>query len=89
MYSILEHLQSYSVLENQGTDVKLLTLSSHLSSLFTNDYFGSLPGTTSGTGTCITNGQFANMTCHIGPGSSNVPHCLSRAVNGKPFGLIH
>ncbi|KAJ4396220.1 hypothetical protein N0V93_000439 [Gnomoniopsis smithogilvyi] len=53
----------------------------HLSPLFTNQYFGSLPGPTQGSGTCIVDGQFANLTCHIGPGTSYVAHCLSRAVD--------
>lgn len=51
------------------------------SSLFTNDYFGSLPAAVNGAGVCITDGKFANLTCNIGPGTSNIPHCLSRAVN--------
>lgn len=53
----------------------------HQSSLFTADYFGSLPGPVNGNGVCVTDGRFANMTCNIGPGSSNIPHCVSRAVN--------
>lgn len=51
------------------------------STIFTADYFGSLPTSTGGAGTCITDGKFANLTCHIGPGTDNVDHCLSRAVN--------
>ncbi|KKZ67079.1 hypothetical protein EMCG_07250 [[Emmonsia] crescens] len=49
--------------------------------LFTRDYFGSLPGPRNGRGVCITDGAFAGITCNIGPGMSNQPHCLSRAVN--------
>lgn len=51
------------------------------SSLFTADYFGSLPAAVNGAGVCITDGAFANLTCNIGPGSQNTAHCLSRAVN--------
>lgn len=51
------------------------------SSLFTASYFGSLPGPTDGRGTCVPDGKFANLTLHIGPGTNNVEHCLSRAVN--------
>ncbi|EEH10777.1 conserved hypothetical protein [Histoplasma capsulatum G186AR] len=49
--------------------------------VFTRDYFGSLPGPRNGQGVCITDGVFAGITCNIGPGLSNRPHCLSRAVN--------
>lgn len=56
------------------------------SSLFTPEYFGSLPGPTEGRGTCITDGKFANLTCHIGPGLDNIDHCLSRAVDEKMTG---
>ncbi|PGH03287.1 hypothetical protein GX51_04157 [Blastomyces parvus] len=49
--------------------------------LFTRDYFGSLPGPRNGQGVCITDGVFAGLTCNIGPGTSNRPHCLARAVN--------
>ncbi|OJD13475.1 hypothetical protein AJ78_06065 [Emergomyces pasteurianus Ep9510] len=49
--------------------------------LFTRDYFGSLPAPRNGQGVCITDGAFAGITCNIGPGMSNRPHCLSRAVN--------
>jgi tyrosinase len=30
---------------------------------------------------CIVSGAFAGLTCNIGPGSGNTPHCLSRAVD--------
>lgn len=53
----------------------------NLSSLFTPAYFGSLMGPVNGAGVCVTDGKFANLTCHIGPGQDNEPHCLSRAVN--------
>ncbi|KAK6068385.1 hypothetical protein SCUP234_11186 [Seiridium cupressi] len=52
------------------------------SSIFTADFFGSLPAATADNqGTCITDGGFANTVCHIGPGTSSTDHCLSRAVN--------
>ncbi|KAF3760963.1 Di-copper centre-containing protein [Cryphonectria parasitica EP155] len=53
----------------------------HLSTLFTSQYFGNLSGPTNGAGTCVTDGVFAHLTCHIGPGTNNVQHCLSRALN--------
>lgn len=53
------------------------------SSIFTPEYFGSLPGPTDGRGTCIVDGKFANMTCHIGPGMDDIDHCLSRGVDEK------
>jgi tyrosinase len=51
------------------------------SELFTSpNYFGHLPGKPSnGQPVCITSGAFAGLTCNIGPGSGNRPHCLSRA----------
>ncbi|KAK8045295.1 hypothetical protein PG993_005319 [Apiospora rasikravindrae] len=49
--------------------------------MFSPDYFGSLPGPTDGAGTCIKDGAFANTTLHVGPGTGNSPHCLSRAVD--------
>ncbi|KAK8069728.1 hypothetical protein PG994_006344 [Apiospora phragmitis] len=49
--------------------------------MFSPDYFGSLPGPTDGAGTCIRDGAFANTTLHIGPGTGNSKHCLSRAVD--------
>ncbi|KAK7757501.1 hypothetical protein SLS62_000516 [Diatrype stigma] len=51
------------------------------SPLFTSAYFGSLPGSTNGQGTCITDGAFGGRTLHIGPGTSNSAHCLARAVD--------
>lgn len=55
----------------------------HKSSLFSRQYFGTLAGPTNGAGTCVTDGVFANMVCHLGPGTSNTKHCLSRAVNER------
>jgi tyrosinase len=53
------------------------------SDMFTNtNYFGHLPPPdANGNGYCIQSGAFAGLTCHIGPGQSNTPHCLSRAVD--------
>ena len=45
------------------------------------DYFGDLPPSATEP-ICVTTGAFSGLTCHIGPGSSNTPHCLSRAGNG-------
>ncbi|PGG96119.1 hypothetical protein AJ79_09716 [Helicocarpus griseus UAMH5409] len=49
--------------------------------LFTPDYFGSLPAPQNGQAVCITDGAFAGLTCNIGPGMANQPHCLARAVD--------
>ncbi|KAI2637923.1 hypothetical protein GGS26DRAFT_433483 [Hypomontagnella submonticulosa] len=50
--------------------------------IFTPQYFGSLPGATNGAATCINNGRFAGMQLSLGPGmATNNPHCLQRAVN--------
>lgn len=52
------------------------------SGLFTSQYYGTLPPIAAdGSGTCITDGAFANTVLTIGPGLNNVPHCLSRAWN--------
>lgn len=52
------------------------------SDMFTSpDYFGHLPGPINGDPVCIISGAFAGLTCNIGPGSSNIPHCLSRSVD--------
>jgi tyrosinase len=57
------------------------------SDMFTNtDYFGHLPPPNNGNPVCIISGAFAGMTCNIGPGSSNIPHCLSRAVDESQTG---
>jgi len=52
------------------------------STMFTNPlYFGSLPAPdANGNPVCITNGEFAGLTCNIGPGTATTPHCLSRGV---------
>ncbi|CAJ2509296.1 Uu.00g143220.m01.CDS01 [Anthostomella pinea] len=52
------------------------------SPLFTDAYFGPATAVTAdGQGTCIESGAFANTTLHVGPGTGNSDHCLSRAVN--------
>jgi len=54
----------------------------HNSPMFTNAYFGAAPlKTSSGQGTCLYNGAFAQFQAHIGPGSSYTTHCISRAVD--------
>ncbi|KAI1391954.1 Di-copper centre-containing protein [Hypoxylon trugodes] len=50
--------------------------------IFTNQYFGNLPGATNGAATCINSGRFSGMQLSLGPGmTTNNPHCLQRAVN--------
>ncbi|KAI1405104.1 Di-copper centre-containing protein [Hypoxylon fuscum] len=50
--------------------------------IFTNQYFGNLPGSTNGAATCINSGRFSGMQLSLGPGmATNNPHCLQRAVN--------
>ena len=49
------------------------------SGLFTDQYFGTLTTAQNGNPTCVTNGAFGGVTAHIGPGSSNTAHCISRA----------
>ncbi|KAI2631202.1 hypothetical protein GGS21DRAFT_169426 [Xylaria nigripes] len=52
------------------------------SDVFTDDWFGPLPNKTAdGQGTCITTGEFGNDTLHVGPGTANTDHCLSRAAD--------
>ncbi|KAI8631784.1 Di-copper centre-containing protein [Xylariaceae sp. FL1651] len=52
------------------------------SDIFSDAWFGQLPAKTSdGQGTCIESGAFAGTTLHVGPGSANQDHCLSRAVD--------
>ncbi|KAI1198763.1 Di-copper centre-containing protein [Nemania serpens] len=52
------------------------------SDVFTEQWFGHLPAKTSnGQGTCIESGEFSGTTLHVGPGTSNSDHCLSRAVD--------
>ncbi|KAI1339650.1 Di-copper centre-containing protein [Xylariaceae sp. FL0016] len=50
------------------------------SGLFEDKYFSPLPAKTSdGQGTCLSTGTFGNVTLHVGPGTGNSDHCLSRA----------
>ncbi|KAL7619715.1 hypothetical protein AAE478_010257 [Parahypoxylon ruwenzoriense] len=59
------------------------------SSIFTDEYFGPLPGKTSdGKGTCIDSGTFGGLTLHVGPGSGFSDHCLSRAVDESLTGTV-
>ncbi|KAI1171690.1 Di-copper centre-containing protein [Nemania sp. FL0916] len=52
------------------------------SDVFTDQWFGHLPAKTSnGQGTCIESGEFSGTTLHVGPGTANTNHCLSRAVD--------
>ncbi|KAI3322775.1 Di-copper centre-containing protein [Xylariaceae sp. AK1471] len=52
------------------------------STLFTPQYFGTLPGPTNGAGTCINNGAFSGLQSNLGPGQTiNNLHCVQRAVN--------
>lgn len=37
-------------------------------------------GTGSGTGTCVQNGPFKNMTVNIGPGFKTQPRCVNRQI---------
>ncbi|RYP75065.1 hypothetical protein DL769_003894 [Monosporascus sp. CRB-8-3] len=53
------------------------------SGLFTDEYFGDLPPANGGQGTCIENGAFGGTILNIGPGASNTPHCLARAVDER------
>ncbi|EMD93666.1 hypothetical protein COCC4DRAFT_54796 [Bipolaris maydis ATCC 48331] len=49
------------------------------SSLFSSKWLGSLGIN----GRCVTDGQFANLICNVGPGTSDQPHCLSRNGDGS------
>ncbi|KAI1292980.1 hypothetical protein F5Y03DRAFT_14985 [Xylaria venustula] len=52
------------------------------SDVFTDAWFGHLPAKTSdGQGTCIESGEFSGDILHVGPGTGNTDHCLSRAVD--------
>ncbi|KAH8664376.1 hypothetical protein BX600DRAFT_436924 [Xylariales sp. PMI_506] len=51
------------------------------STIFTPEYFGSLPTAADNQSVCITDGVFANTTAYIGPGTADVKHCLARAVD--------
>lgn len=50
--------------------------------IFTDQYFGTLPGPNNGAAVCINTGKFAGLQLSLGPGMAvNNPHCLQRAVN--------
>lgn len=50
--------------------------------LFTERWFGALPGPVNGQGVCVTRTGWGNYQPNIGPGGAiNNPHCLSRAVD--------
>ncbi|EUC36722.1 hypothetical protein COCCADRAFT_33898 [Bipolaris zeicola 26-R-13] len=49
------------------------------SSLFSSRWLGGLAINNQ----CVRDGQFANLICNVGPGSSNQPHCLSRNGDGS------
>ncbi|KAI3316860.1 Di-copper centre-containing protein [Xylariaceae sp. AK1471] len=52
------------------------------SDIFSNAWFGNLPAKTANNqGTCIQSGEFSGDTLHVGPGSANQNHCLSRAAD--------
>ncbi|RAK81955.1 tyrosinase family protein [Aspergillus fijiensis CBS 313.89] len=44
------------------------------------DAFG---GNGTGSGSCVTDGRFANMTLHIGPGDEDTDYCLRRAWDNE------
>jgi tyrosinase len=50
------------------------------SDIFTSPYFGALPALKNGNPVCITNGEFGGLSAHIGPGTLETTHCLSRGV---------
>jgi len=59
------------------------------SDMFTDTrYFGHMVAASNGGPVCITSGAFANLVCNIGPGNSNTPHCMSRAVNAGNTGQV-
>ena len=56
------------------------------SDMFTNnDYFGHLPSVPN----CIVSGAFNGLTCNIGPGPDNIPHCLTRSVREDLTGQVN
>jgi len=52
------------------------------SDMFSDDrYFGHAAVNADGSPICIKSGAFSGLTCNIGPGNSNTPHCLARAYS--------
>ncbi|KAI1211826.1 uncharacterized protein F4807DRAFT_378110 [Annulohypoxylon truncatum] len=50
--------------------------------IFTPEYFGSLPAPVNGAASCINDGKFAGLQLSLGPGMvTDNTHCLQRAVN--------
>ncbi|KAI1092153.1 Di-copper centre-containing protein [Rostrohypoxylon terebratum] len=50
--------------------------------IFTPEYFGTLPGPVNGAATCVNDGKFAGLQLSLGPGMvTDNMHCLQRAVN--------
>ncbi|KAI1449244.1 hypothetical protein F5Y02DRAFT_429852 [Annulohypoxylon stygium] len=50
--------------------------------IFTPEYFGSLPAPVNGAASCINDGKFAGLQLSLGPGMvTDNMHCLQRAVN--------
>jgi tyrosinase len=51
------------------------------SDIFSAAYFGGLPTNSGGNSFCINDGTFGGATLDIGPGTSDVAHCMSRGVD--------
>lgn len=51
------------------------------SDIFSAAYFGGLPTNNNGNSFCINDGAFGGVTLDIGPGESDVGHCMSRGVD--------
>ncbi|KAI0886141.1 uncharacterized protein GGS22DRAFT_160032 [Annulohypoxylon maeteangense] len=50
--------------------------------IFTPEYFGTLPAPVNGAATCVNDGKFAGLQLSLGPGMvTDNMHCLQRAVN--------
>jgi tyrosinase len=46
-------------------------------------------GTGSGTGACVQNGPFKNMTVNIGPGFTTQPRCVNRQITNALSSLVN